>query len=112
VYLVGKTGADNSTFLENLLLRSLNASLGAALIDPHGNLFRRVLETLRSRRRHNVAVLHPSDAGHPVVNLLRASASALPSLVASGAIDLPHTVGSCPNPSIRNPRDFPSFSSI
>ena len=63
VYVVGKTGTGKSTFLENLLLRSADAGFGAALIDPHGDLFSRVLENLPSRHWNRVAILRPADAG-------------------------------------------------
>jgi len=89
VYLVGKTGTGKSTFLENLLLRSVDAGFGAALIDPHGDLFWRVLENLPSRHSSRVAILRPADAGRPVgLNLLGALNWGSRALVASGVIEI------------------------
>jgi len=89
VYLVGKTGTGKSTFLENLLLRSVDAGFGAALIDPHGDLFRRILENLPSRHWNQVAILRPADASRPVgLNLLGAFVSTSRALVASGVVEI------------------------
>jgi hypothetical protein len=93
VYVVGKTGTGKSTFLENLLLRSADAGFGGALIDPHGDLFSRVLENLPSRHWNRVAILRPADAGRPVgVNLLGALAWGSRTLVASGVIEVFQTL--------------------
>jgi hypothetical protein len=93
VYLVGKTGTGKSTFLENLLLRSVDTGFGAALIDPHGDLFWRVLENLPSRHWNRVAVLRPADAGRAVgLNLLCGFSAASRALVASGVIEIFRTL--------------------
>ena len=93
VYVVGKTGTGKSTFLENLLLRSADAGFGAALIDPHGDLFSRVLENLPARHWNRVAILRPADAGRPVgVNLFGALAWGSRTLVASGVIEVFRTL--------------------
>jgi len=93
IYVVGKTGTGKSTFLENLLLRSADAGFGVALIDPHGDLFWRVLENLPSRHWNRVAILRPADAGRPVgVNLLGALAWGSRTLVTSGVIEVFRTL--------------------
>jgi hypothetical protein len=93
MYLVGKTGTGKSTFLENLLLRSVDGGFGAALIDPHGDLFWRILENLPSRHWNKVALLRPADTGRPVgLNLLGAFASTSRALVASGVIEVFRTL--------------------
>jgi hypothetical protein len=93
VYLVGKTGTGKSTFLENLLVRSVHAGFGAALIDPHGDLFWRVLENLPARHWNRVAILRPADTGRPVgVNLLNAMSWGSRALVASGVIEIFRTL--------------------
>jgi hypothetical protein len=93
VYLVGKTGTGKSTFLENLLLRSVDAGFGAALIDPHGDLFWRVVENLPSRHWNRVAIFRPGDTGRPVgLNLLAACSTASRALVASGVIEIFRTL--------------------
>ena len=72
---------------------SAPAGFGGALIDPHGDLFWRVLENLPSRHWNRVAILRPADAGRPVgVNLLGALAWGSRTLVASGVIELFRTL--------------------
>ena len=43
LYVVGKTGVGKSTLLAQLALQDIEAGRGIALIDPHGDLARRVL---------------------------------------------------------------------
>src|SRR5450631_705591 len=93
IYLVGKTGTGKSTFLENLLLRAVDAGFGGALIDPHGDLFSRVLENLPSRHWNKVVIVRPAATACPVgLNLLGAVASTSRALVASGVIEIFRTL--------------------
>jgi hypothetical protein len=93
IYLVGKTGTGKSTFLENLLLRAVDAGFGGALIDPHGDLFSRVLENLPSRYWNKVVIVRPAATACPVgLNLLGAVASTSRALVASGVIEIFRTL--------------------
>jgi len=83
IYLVGKTGTGKSTFLENLLIRSVDAGFGTALIDPHGDLFWRILENLPARHWNQVVILRPADNDRPVgINLLGTLAWSSRALVA------------------------------
>lgn len=92
-YVVGKTGTGKSTLLENLLLRSVDAGFGAALIDPHGDLFWRILENLPSRHWNRVAIVRPADSGRPVgLNLLGACSAVSRTLAASGVIEVFRTL--------------------
>ena len=43
VYVIGKTGTGKSTLLENMALQDLERGDGFALIDPHGDLVRRLI---------------------------------------------------------------------
>lgn len=88
-YVVGKTGTGKSTFLENLLLRSVDAGFGAALVDPHGDLFARAIRNLPPRHWNHAAILRPADIGRAVgLNVLGARSSASRALVASGVIEV------------------------
>jgi len=93
IWISGRAGTGKSTFLENLLLRSVDAGFGAALIDPHGDLFWRILENLPSRYWNRVIILRPADNGRPVgINLLGALAWSSRALVASGVIEIFRTL--------------------
>lgn len=89
IYVVGKTGTGKSSLLQGLLLRSVDAGFGAALIDPHGDLFWRILENLPSRHWNRVAILRPAHNGQAVgLNILGALGSTSRSLIASGVIEI------------------------
>ncbi len=50
VYLVGRTGVGKSTLLETLIASDLAAGNGLALLDPHGDLARKVKDQLPRER--------------------------------------------------------------
>src|SRR5688500_13602720 len=42
LYILGKTGTGKSTLLESLMLDDMHKGFGFALLDPHGDLIKRV----------------------------------------------------------------------
>lgn len=66
VYVVGQTGTGKSTLLLNLIVQDLEAGLGLAVVDPHGDLIRQVLERVPADRIDDVVLIDPSDHEHPV----------------------------------------------
>ena len=56
-WIVGKTGSGKSTLLLNLIAQDLAADRGVALLDPHGDLYARVLQHIPARRAHQVALV-------------------------------------------------------
>lgn len=63
--IFGATGSGKSTLLLNLALGVLNTSLGATVIDPHGDLATDVLSRIPSRHADRVHVLRLGDKAHP-----------------------------------------------
>ena len=47
-YVVGLTGRGKSKFLQNCLLQDITAGRGCALVDPHGDLAKDILQSLIS----------------------------------------------------------------
>lgn len=89
MYIVGKTGMGKSALLERLLLALIDAGMGCALLDPHGDLAVRVLDRIPSRRLNEVVVLDPTDLDQPLgLNLLDHSHPRERSLVASGVLGI------------------------
>jgi hypothetical protein len=87
LYLVGQTGTGKSTLLATLAAQDLQAGRGVGVIDPHGDLARRVLSLVPAARADEVLYFNPADTDFPVgFNLLAASAPADRPLVASGVI--------------------------
>ncbi len=74
VYVVGATGTGKSTLLYNMIVQDMEAGRGVGLIDPHGDLFLRVLRAVPPGRAAEVTIVDPTDFGHvPGVNLLEVS---------------------------------------
>ncbi|MBX7136281.1 MAG: type IV secretion system DNA-binding domain-containing protein [Fimbriimonadaceae bacterium] len=60
-YVVGATGCGKSTLLCNLILQDIAAGEGVCLIDPHGDLYREVLQSIPRQRAHEVILLDPTE---------------------------------------------------
>jgi hypothetical protein len=87
IYCVGKTGTGKSTLLRNLILQDLHAGNGVALIDPHGDLAKDVLEHYPTWRSDDLVVFDPSDREFPVgLNLLKRSGNNDHHIVASAIV--------------------------
>jgi len=50
MYLIGKTGTGKSTLLETLMLADLRSGRGFALLDPHGDLVKKLKERIPENR--------------------------------------------------------------
>lgn len=89
VYVVGKTGTGKSALLERLLLGAVGAGFGACLVDPHGDLSRRVLALLPRSEANNVIYFAPAETERPVgLSLLAPWPGASRSLVASSLVEV------------------------
>ena len=66
VYVLGATGTGKSTLVYNMARQDIEAGQGVAVIDPHGDLFEQLLESLPSSRLDDVVIIDPSDTEHPI----------------------------------------------
>ncbi|MGH9441753.1 MAG: type IV secretory system conjugative DNA transfer family protein [Thermoanaerobaculia bacterium] len=74
LYVVGQTGTGKTTFLKSMIAGDILAGRGVAVIDPHGDLFREILNLVPPGRKDDVVVIDPTDQSHPVgLNLLECS---------------------------------------
>ncbi len=64
-YILGKTGVGKSTLIETLALQDLKQGRGFALIDPHGDLVRKIAEAAAADRMGRVAYLDAPDPSQP-----------------------------------------------
>ncbi len=88
VYIIGKTGTGKSTLIEAMARQDIMAGRGLAVIDPHGDLARRLADFARPRRA-DLLDLDLADPSLPFgYNPLLHVRPEQRSLVASGAIDL------------------------
>lgn len=70
-YVMGATGTGKSTLLYNMIVQDMVAGRGVGLFDPHGDLYRQVLEAVPARRIKDVVLIDPADAEYSVgVNFL------------------------------------------
>jgi len=89
MYIVGKTGTGKSTLIENMVISDIRKGNGMALIDPHGDLAKDVLNFIPKRRIKDVIYFNPSDSHYPVAfNLLEKVNPDQYHLVASGLISV------------------------
>lgn len=65
LYLLGKTGTGKSTLLESLMLDDLRKGFGFALLDPHGDLVKRVKARIPWSRRDDVIDFDVADSAQP-----------------------------------------------
>src|SRR5687767_6684101 len=54
LYLLGKTGTGKSTLLETLMLNDLRSGYGFALLDPHGDLVKKIKSRIPHSRQDDV----------------------------------------------------------
>ncbi len=70
-YVMGQTGTGKTTLLKTMILQDIEAGRGVAVVDPHGDLFRELLQQIPAHRREDVVILDPMDTEFPVgLNLL------------------------------------------
>ncbi len=65
MYLIGKTGTGKTTLLETLIRQDIANGEGLALVDPHGDLVDRVVETIPEHRRNDVVYFNVPDPMQP-----------------------------------------------
>jgi hypothetical protein len=88
-YSIGKTGTGKSTLIENMALDDIYKGRGVAVVDPHGDLIKRVLARIPSHRINDVVYFNPADREHPVAfNLLENVEQDLKGIVASGLMSI------------------------
>lgn len=62
MYLIGKTGTGKSTLLKTMALQDVENGRGLALLDPHGDLVREVLNRVSNARKKDVLYLDTPNA--------------------------------------------------
>ncbi len=66
MYVIGKTGVGKSTLLGNLAHADVQAGNGLALLDPHADLVKSLLQSVPDDRMRDVVCFDPTDAHNPV----------------------------------------------
>lgn len=65
LYMIGQTGTGKSALLYNMVLQDIHAGEGVAVIDPHGDLVQKLLETIPTERKEDIVWFDPGDLSQP-----------------------------------------------
>ena len=71
MYIIGKTGTGKTTLLKNAIYQDMLNGKGLAVLDPHGDMFRELINIVPKSRLKDVVVFDPSDREFPIgLNIL------------------------------------------
>lgn len=85
--IVGQTGSGKSTLMERMILQDIDAWRGVGLIDPHGDLYDRIIHRIPKSRSNDVVLFDLADIEYPIgFNILENTHEQFPSLVASSIV--------------------------
>lgn len=65
LYILGKTGTGKSTLLETMMMDDLKKGFGFALLDPHGDLVKKIKSQIPWSRKDDVIDFDVSDNNQP-----------------------------------------------
>lgn len=89
MYAIGKTGTGKSTLLENMIIDDIREGRGVAIVDPHGDLIKHLLNYIPEERIKDVILFNPADRMYPIgFNVLENVDPDLKSIVASGVVGI------------------------
>lgn len=87
IYVIGKTGVGKSTLLLTMAISDIRTGKGMAVIDPHGDLSRQLLQHIPGHRKQDLIYFNPVDIAHAIAyNPLYSIPTHHHHLVASGLI--------------------------
>jgi len=66
LYVLGATGTGKSTLLYNMICQDIEKGEGVFLIDPHGDIYRQVLQSIPEKRASDVVLIDPCDFDNAV----------------------------------------------
>jgi hypothetical protein len=85
--VIGMTGSGKTTMLERMILQDIDAGRGVGLIDPHGDLYDKILRQIPKSRSNDVVLFDLTDVEYPIgFNILENSQHQFPSLIASSIV--------------------------
>jgi hypothetical protein len=90
MYVIGKTGTGKSTLLSNMAINDIRNGEGVAVIDPHGDTSKMILQYIPKRRVNDVVYLDPTLEEHAqfALNLFDETGAAHNDVVASGIVSI------------------------
>jgi hypothetical protein len=64
--LIGSTGSGKTTMMEYAAAQDIYAGRGLAIIDPHGDMAKKLLKIIPEERKNDVVYVSPNDIAYPV----------------------------------------------
>ena len=87
IYIIGKSGAGKSTLLENMVIDDINEGRGVIVVDPHGELADKVVDSIPEHRIKDTIVFDAADSEFPIAfNVLDISNPEQRGNIASGFV--------------------------
>lgn len=85
--VVWMTGSGKTTMLERMILQDIDAGRWVGLIDPHGDLYEKILRQIPKSRSNDVVLFDLTDIEYPIgFNILENTHHQFPSLIASSIV--------------------------
>ncbi len=85
--VVGMTGSGKTTMMERMILQDIDAGRWVGLIDPHGDLYEKILQQIPKSRSNDVVLFDLTDVEYPIwFNILENTHHQFPSLIASSIV--------------------------
>ncbi len=85
----GKSGTGKTTLSANMAIDDIKKGKGVAIIDPHGDLSKTILDFIPSSRINDTCYFNPADPDYVYpLNVLEAHSESQRELVASGVISI------------------------
>lgn len=89
MYVLGKSGTGKSVMLENMIIQNIHQGEGVCVVDPHGELVEKILETIPPERVNDVVYFNPADTDYNIgFNVLQLDDPRYKHLVASGLMGI------------------------
>ena len=89
MHVIGASGTGKSTLLFNLIQQDIENGQGVAVLDPHGDLIKRILGIIPESRIDDVVLVDPSDDEYSVgFNILSAHSKTEKILLASDLVSV------------------------
>jgi hypothetical protein len=64
--LIGSTGSGKTTMMEYAAAQDIYAGRGLAILDPHGDMAKKLLKIIPEERKNDVVYISPNDIEYPV----------------------------------------------
>jgi hypothetical protein len=88
-YVLGASGTGKSTFLLNCILQDIKSGNGIGVLDPHGDLIDRIIESMPDGRIKDVILVDPADEEYPIgFNILSAHSDLEKNLLSSDLVSV------------------------